>query len=129
MGNEATALIEHTKSMHSYKVVNRMQAIASTLQLITTTEVEHVALVVVTLDFEREGKTTPAQYTRERHSTRYYLERIRTLVRKTDVVFLLNHTLYFLLLGANLQGGQIVQTRLWDALLWRVHNIDDVEVL
>lgn len=129
MGNEATALIEHTKNIYSYNVVNTIQAIASTLQFITTTEVEHVALVVITLEFEHEGKASSVHHTQDRHSTQYYLEHIRTLVRKTDVVFLLNHTLYFLLLGANLQGGQIVQTRLWDALLWRIHNSDDIEVL
>jgi hypothetical protein len=27
--------------------------------------------------------------------------------------------------GANLQGGQIVQERLWEALLWRVHNLSE----
>jgi len=33
----------------------------------------------------------------------------------------------FLLLGANLEGGRIVQERLWDALLWRVHSIPEDE--
>ena len=28
-----------------------------------------------------------------------------------------------------MQGGQIVQTRLWDALLWRIHNIAESEML
>jgi hypothetical protein len=33
------------------------------------------------------------------------------------------------LLGANLAGGAIVQERLWEALLWRVHNAADGDIL
>jgi hypothetical protein len=32
--------------------------------------------------------------------------------------------MYFVLPGANLQGAHIVQERLWEALVWRVHNIE-----
>ncbi len=59
--------------------------------------------------------------------TRYLLENLRSLVRKTDRVFLLEDTIYFLLPGANLQGGQIVQSRLWEALLWHVNTISHAE--
>ena len=58
----------------------------------------------------------------------YFLDSLRPLVRKTDVVFLLDTSLHFLLPGANLQGGGIVQSRLWDALLWRIHNSIDREI-
>ena len=59
--------------------------------------------------------------------TRYLLDNLRSLVRKTDRVFLLENTIYFLLPGANLQGGQIVQSRLWEALLWHVNTITHAE--
>ena len=58
---------------------------------------------------------------------RYLLDNLRSLVRKTDRVFLLENTIYFLLPGANLQGGQIVQSRLWEALLWHVNTITHAE--
>jgi hypothetical protein len=54
---------------------------------------------------------------------------LRPLVRKTDCVFLQANTLYFVLRAANRQGGSIVQTRLWEALLWHVHNMTGEEFL
>jgi hypothetical protein len=82
------------------------------------------------LSFEVEsemgvGRSRADPYT----STICLLNNLRRLVRKTDVVFLLSHTLHFLLLTANIQGGEIVQTRLWDALLWSVHNTAEGEIL
>ena len=59
--------------------------------------------------------------------TRYLLGNLRSLVRKTDRVFLLENTIYFLLPGANLQGGKIVQSRLWEALLWHINTIPHAE--
>jgi hypothetical protein len=85
--------------------------------------------VTITLHFEHGGKITPARLLQVASSKAYFLENLRPLVRKTDVVFLLGHTFYFLLLGANVAGGGIVQTRLWEALLWRIHNIHDREIL
>jgi hypothetical protein len=51
------------------------------------------------------------------------------MVRHTDCVFLQESTLYFVLRGSNQQGGSIVETRLWEALLWRVHNMTEKEFL
>jgi hypothetical protein len=42
---------------------------------------------------------------------------------------LLGNTCYFFLQGANLQGAHIVYGRLWEALVWRAHNITDAQVL
>jgi Type II secretion system (T2SS), protein E, N-terminal domain len=50
-------------------------------------------------------------------------------VRKSDSVFLMGHNLYFLLPGATKQGGEIVQSRLWEALLWRIHHVSERDVL
>ena len=62
-------------------------------------------------------------------SARYLLHDLRTLVRKTDRVYLVGHTLYFLLPGAHSHGGRIVRDRLWEALLWRVHNLTEQDIL
>src|SRR5260370_12516591 len=78
-----------------------------------------VALVTIRLFYENEEKSSRHRLTPANHSTRYLLGSLRTLVRKTDSVLLLNYTMYFLLPGANMQGGEIVQIRLWEALLWR----------
>ncbi|HLZ63169.1 MAG TPA: hypothetical protein VKR06_40070 [Ktedonosporobacter sp.] len=99
------------------------------MQRITTTRTEHVALVTIALQFEPERKLVEREPTKAQQSTRYFLENLRPLVRKTDEVILLGQTCYFMLLRANLQGARIVQDRLWDALLWRVHNIMDEEIL
>jgi hypothetical protein len=53
--------------------------------------------------------------TQER-STRYLLNTIRTQTRQSDSIWLKDTTCYFLLAGANLQGGDTVQHRLWKAL-------------
>src|SRR5260370_8801728 len=77
-------------------------------------------------DFFRVASKTNSSHTRA--SMTYFLDSLRPLVRKTDVVFLLDTSLHFLLPGANLQGGGIVQSPLWDALLWCIHNSIDKEV-
>jgi type II secretion system (T2SS) protein E len=113
----------------AYEVVESTRSIVDMMQFVTATRTAQCALVAITLHFEHEGKITPAQLIQVARSTTYFLECLRPLVRKTDAVFLLDHTFYFLLIGANEAGGNIVQTRLWDALLWRIHNIHGREIL
>ncbi|GAC1613628.1 MAG: hypothetical protein NVS4B7_05190 [Ktedonobacteraceae bacterium] len=130
MGNEATSLleIEHTAHQCAYETMETTDAIAEAMGNLTTNYT--VALVTIVLDFEAQGKIGHGRFATDAHtSISYLLNNLRPLVRKTDAVFLLNATLHFLLLGANLQGGQIVQTRLWDALLWRIHSIAQSEIL
>lgn len=91
-----------------------------------------IALVSIQLDYAKEEKvvlTRTLHDSRADQSVLYLLQNIRPLVRKTDHVFLYQHTLYFALLDATLQGGAIVEERLWEALLWRVHNISEQEIL
>ncbi len=130
MSKEATTrpIREQVLQMPAYEVVESVQSITDAMQLIITTCAQF-ALVTITLHFEHEGKFTPARLMQVAHSTTYFLESLRPLVRKTDAVFLLNHTFYFVLLSANKAGGGIVQTRLWEALLWRIHNIHDRDIL
>lgn len=133
MGNEATShiLTEHSMQEYMFETIETTYDLVAMAQHLTTTHVEQVALVAITLYFDTDEKTAGSRplYADATASTLYLLNSLRTLVRKTDVVFLHDSTLYFLLLGANLQGGQIVEGRLWDALLWRIHNTIDAEVL
>src|SRR5579859_6530065 len=121
--------LTHVAASHSYEVVESMQSIATTLRLLTTTSVAQVALVAITFEFEHDTKGSANRSAHIKQSTLYYLEHARTLVRKSDIVIWHQQTLSFLLLGATLQGAEIVQTRLWDALLWRIHNTSDIELL
>jgi hypothetical protein len=112
-------------NLYSYETVETLQDIVSAVERISATGIEHVALVTIRLFYENEEKSSRRRLTPANHSTRYLLGSLRTLVRKTDSVLLLNYTMYFLLPGANMQGGEIVQSRLWEALLWRVHNLTE----
>src|SRR5215471_3061513 len=137
---------------YGYKIVEVIDPIVAAIQDITSNSVEQIALVTITLRFDnarsgsdhgpvktnasaskqlREGSAEEiapfADLLSGEQVTRYLLDNLRPLVRKTDRVFLREHTLYFLLPGANLQGGQIVQNRLWEALLWHVNNITHAE--
>jgi hypothetical protein len=112
-------------NLYSYETVETLQDIVSAVERISATCSMPVALVTIRLFYENEEKSSRRRLTLANHSTRYLLGSLRTLVRKTDSVLLLNYTMYFLLPGANMQGGEIVQSRLWEALLWRVHNLTE----
>ena len=87
-----------------------------------------LALVTIHL-FYRPARGALSAEERARRGSVYLLQNIRPLVRRTDQVFLRRHACYFVLLGANLQGAEIVEERLWEALLWRVHNMGEYESL
>lgn len=133
MSNDAapTLVIEHTPAVYTYETVESLHAIATRVQYITSAVIEAIALVTIALHFDNDERISLYQSMGANQSAAYLLDNLRRLVRRTDVVFLLahKHTFYFLLLGANQDGGQIVQTRLWDALLWRVHNSSPGELL
>jgi len=133
--------IGQTMNSYTYDIVETIDAIAAAIRQITSTYVEQIAIVAITLHFGTmpgsniadPPSRVPASYasnqaTQPRHSGQGrgliedLLDHLRPLVRKTDRVFLLDRTLYFLLPGANQQGGEIVQNRLWEAVLWQVNN-------
>ena len=132
MGNEAASPLkmEHTTPMYAYETIETTDTIVAAMQHIIATRVEQVALVTITLFFGTDAKTSANHptFTGSLASAHHLLNSLRPLVRRTDVVFLLDNTFHFLLPGANIQGGQIVQSRLWDALLWRIHNTDRGEI-
>ena len=131
MSNEATTLPvkELTASPYTFDTVETQHDIVSAAEWIISTGVEQVALVTIRLFYEKEDKLHAHKLTHADYSTTNLLNNLRTLVRKTDNVLLLGHNMYFLLPGANIQGGQIVQSRLWEALLWRIHNLSERDIL
>ena len=52
---------EQLPQASAYEVVETVQTIADTMQLLTTTRTTQIALVTITLHFEHEGKITPAR--------------------------------------------------------------------
>jgi len=131
MGNEAATLpiTERTHSPYTFDTVETLHDIVSAAERIMTTGVERVALVTIRLYYEKEYKFNAFRSGHAHYSTNYLLENLRSLVRKSDSVLLMGHNLYFLLPGATKQGGEIVQSRLWEALLWRIHHVSEREVL
>jgi len=132
-----------TKSS-TYDIIETIDPIAAAVQYVTSNYVEEIALVAITLHFgfranndsafsPQQVSSLSSQTTRvdctgqERAFLRGLADHLRPLVRKTDGVFLLDHTLYFLLPGADQQGAQIVQSRLWEAMLWHINNIENVD--
>ncbi|MDQ6643753.1 MAG: hypothetical protein M3Y76_04835 [Chloroflexota bacterium] len=136
MSNEAASSLtmEPTASAYTFETVETTATIVARMQHITATQSDRVAVVTITLFFGSDSKTSSSNSLYDdlfthTASTAHFLSSLRQLVRKTDVVFQRDNTLYFLLLGADLQGGQIVQNRLWEALLWRIHNTTDREIV
>ena len=125
---------ESVNSVHSgytWQRISKEAEVVARLQELIAETTERVALVTVELYFEREGRDASKLALLEEkieQSTHYLLDALRVLVRKTDNVYVLGSTCYFLLLGANIEGGSIVCNRLWDALLWRVHNCGDADI-
>jgi hypothetical protein len=128
MSNEATAPLINGQTTRPY-TIDTVHDIVSTVERIIATGIEQIALVTIRLLYEKEEKLNTHRFMLAEKSTQYLLHDLRTLVRKTDSVLLLGHNIYFLLPGANKQGGQIVQNRLWEALLWRVHNLSERDIM
>ncbi len=122
--------MEPALPIYAYETIKTIDTIAARTQHIVATRVNQLALVTIALFLEKDTKINSHNplYSGPSACTRYLMNSLRPLVRKTDAVFLLDDTLHFLLPGANLQGGQIVQSRLWDALLWNIHNTTDMEI-
>lgn len=118
MGYDATVLPVRETATFLYETVETLAPVRASLESIH--ETIQAALVIITVTYEPEAPAVAA-----RHSSAYLLNNLRPLVRKTDHVFLMNHSMYFVLRGANVEGARIVQARLWEALLWRVHNMHE----
>ena len=131
MGNQAASPLikDSATSLDTYETVEKLNEVIAAAQRIVSTAAGQVALVTIQLFYENEEKVNSHRLTRVDYSAEYFLNNLRTLVRKTDSLILLGQSLYVLLPGASLHGGQIVQNRLWEALLCRMHNLSEREVL
>ncbi len=103
------------------------QPIATSMKHLITNGIDQIALVVITLHFDSVYTKQAAAHIQQ--STSYYQEHLRRLVRKTDHITLIENAMYFLLPKAHLQGAALVQSRLWDAMLWHMHNASEQNVL
>jgi hypothetical protein len=112
-----------------YQPIISLSATTEMMQALIDIGIEQLALVTMILHFELEGKKLELKRNQIDYSVTYLLENLRSLVRRTDIVFVHNYTFLFVLPGANLEGGTIVQTRLWDALLWRIHSTSNLALI
>lgn len=134
MGDEYRTVSEreNVSPGYSYHVIENREEIAEAIRQLNMVGVAQIGLVTIHLMYkkaERQAQTRLALEERAHKGSRYLLQHLRTLVRRTDQVFLQRHTLDFVLLGANVQGARIVEERLWEALLWRLNNMDEQEML
>src|ERR1700680_5116884 len=126
MGYETIVLPqkEATSTHYTYEIIDTLEPLQAAFEETLASGVDQVALVIIKLYYEQDASVAHTT-----QSSAYLLSNLRPMVRKTDCVFLLGNALYFVLPGSNQQGGSIVETRLWEALLWRVHNMTEREFL
>lgn len=126
MGYEASILPakEAIISHYTYETIETLSPVRAAVDSLLASGVVQVALVIIKLYYDQDYRVSLA-----RQSSAYLLNNLRPLVRKTDTVFLLDTSMIFVLRAANQEGGCIVQARLWEALLWRIHNMAEREVL
>jgi len=117
---------EYVKPVAAIDLTDTLEEITAKISMLNSSQ---VALVIVRLNFERDERIGTNSSTLAARSAYYYLEHLRAQVRRTDSVFLLKHTCYFILSGATIQGGEIVQERLWDALLWHINSMPEGDYL
>lgn len=132
MSNEACFLVRETDSTILYEHIYNVAEVAALLHTLVAGKTGQMALVTIELRFDQEGRDSRRQFLQQgkiEQSIDSVLDALRRLVRKTDIVCVLHTTCYFLLLDANLEGAHIVCNRLWDALLWRIHNTTDGDIL
>ncbi len=114
-----------------FTCVETETAITTTIQDLYSTGHTEIALVAIHLLYktaEKHGPMKRRMDDRAEQGVHYVLQNLRTLVRRTDHVFLCGKSMYFVLLAANLQGAEIVEERLWEALLWRVHGMSEQDL-
>ncbi len=108
----------------TYQRVATSRAIVTELERLFAEGVRQVALVVITLTFVRTGELgKEAEQVAQR-----LLTAMRSLVRRSDRVFLLARSGYFVLIGADEHGLEVVQERLWWAICSRIRSMEAAEL-
>ena len=110
------------ESTYTYMPAQTIEDIATAMRRVVMERGTRFALVKMTLLFDSDKGNRLKRTAEMQQSMHYFLADIRALVRRTDPVFLLQNAMYFVLPTADIQGGLLVQERLWEALLWRIHN-------
>ena len=125
MGYEAITLpaTEAIHSHYTYETVGTLSPIRAAMEALLSCGIEQISLVIIKLIYDQDYRVSLAG-----QSSAYLLNNLRPLVRKTDNVFLLDTSMVFVLRTATQDGGAIVQDRLWEALLWRIHNMTERDV-
>lgn len=115
----ALSVKEPAQVVSTNEIIETLAPVRAAIHTLLADGIDQVALVIIQLQFDLHD-ARPVK-----DSTIHLLTGVRTFVRKTDQVFLHEQDMYFVLRGCNEQGGEIVQARLWEALLWRVHNMNE----
>lgn len=110
------------ESTYTYMPAQTIEDIATAMRCVVMERSTRFALVKMALLFDSEKDNRLKRTSGMQQSMHYFLADIRALVRRTDPVFLLQNVMYFVLPTADIHGGLLVQERLWEALLWRIHN-------
>ena len=129
MCKKAQSLPASPSIEYPFTLLNRAQDVATAMQCLLNNNVSTMALLTLPLYFDSKSNSHASEPQQIQQSIAYYLEPLCRLVRKTDQVLVHETTLYFLLSGTGLQGATIVRERLWEALLWRVHNAPERNIL
>jgi hypothetical protein len=113
---------------YTFTTVEKQAEITTAIRQLHGAGCAQIALVVITArlvykDGAKSGRAKDQQSTLVPQDAAYLLQHIRSLVRRTDLVFLHQHTMYFVLQGANLEGAELVEERLWDALLCHTRTL------
>ncbi len=117
---------------YMYILIEDRAQVGEAVRQLSATDSGQIGLVTIHLIYKSAEKNAQMRAILEKHaraSSIHLLQYLRAKVRKTDHVFLQQHSMYFVLPGANVQGAQIVEERLWEALLWRAHDMDEPHML
>lgn len=124
---EKTLPLPALTCMHAHMHNENRQSVMNLMDHLSANGTEQVALVTITLHFDSE--CPPQSASQNRPGITYYQEHLRRFIRKTDQIMLIENTIYILLPKAQLSGAELVQNRLWEAMLWRIHNASEQNAL
>ncbi|MBX5449919.1 hypothetical protein [Thermogemmatispora sp.] len=108
----------------TYVQVGNLRILAAELKQLLTAGIDRLGLVVITLTFA--DQRSPGE--RRAEATRRLLAALRSLVRKTDRVFILSQRGYVVLPNCSERERVAVEERLWWALCSRVSSLHACEL-
>jgi GSPII_E N-terminal domain. len=118
----ATPFSSHITLSHAHDLAACIAALLKN----NSQQVTQFALVTLILHFTLYDEQQHSHHIE--HSMHYYSKHLRPFIRRTDALIRTQRTLYFVLIGADRQGGIIAQERLWEALLWQAHSVQESEI-